>query len=305
MNILVKDLNLLRIFAALWLDRNVTKAAKRLGLSQPALSHALSRLRVEMHDEVFVRSGRGITPTPRAVVWAPKVLDALAHLEIALSEADAFSPHKAEGRVTIVGTDLIEYMLFPKLLAVLAREAPEVVVISRPSDGSFPKGDMERGSIDFAIAGFFGEIPEGFYQQQVAVETYATIVRKGNPEVKGSLDLKTFKKLSHVLTSPQGDLSGVVDQALRKLDARRRIVAGVTTFQSMGKIISESDLCATLPRSMALELGRLFQLQVFAPPVTVPPIKLMMIWHQRIHTSPLHQWMRKEMQKILGSVFDV
>lgn len=303
MNNTARDLNLLRIFATLWEERNVTRAAKRLGLSQPALSHALSRLRDDMKDEVFVRSGRGVTPTPRAEMWAPKVIAALANLEVALSEAEAFSPRTATGRITIVGTDLIEYMLFPKLLAVLAKEAPEVILVSRPSDGSFPKNDMERGAIDFAIAGFFVDIPEGFYQKIAGIEPYLTMTRKNHPLIKGKLDLLTFQRLSHILTSPQGDLSGVVDSALAAAGGRRRVVAGVTTFQVLGKLISETDLCVTLPRSMALEQSKLFDLKIYEPPVKLEPIRLNMIWHQRIHTSPLHQWIRKEIQKILAETF--
>ncbi len=303
MNNSFKDLNLLRIFAALWRERNVTKAARSLGLSQPALSHALSRLRDDMRDDVFVRSGRGVTPTPRAEIWAPKVISALASLELALSEAEAFSPQKASGRINIVGTDLIESMLFPKLLALLAKEAPNVILINRPSDGSFPKGDMERGAIDFAIAGFFGDVPEGFYKKMSGVEPYLTMTRKNHPLIHGALDLQTFQRLSHVLTSPQGDLSGVVDQALAKLGGKRRVVAGVTTFQVMGKLIAETDFCATLPRSMAREQARLFDLNVYEPPLRLEPIRLNMIWHQRIHSSPLHQWIRKEIQRILAESF--
>lgn len=303
MNKSVRDLNLLRIFAALWEERNVTKAAKRLGLSQPALSHALSRLRDDMRDEVFVRSGRGVTPTPRAEMWAPKVIAALANLEVALSEAEAFSPRTAKGRVAIIGTDLIEFMLFPKLLALLAKEAPEVVLVSRPSDGSFPKNDMERGTVDFAIAGFFGDVPEGFYQKMVGIEPYATMTRKNHPLIQDSLDVNVLQKLAHILTSPQGDLAGTVDHALAKLGGKRRVVAGVTTFQVLGKLIAETDLCATLPRSMAREQAQLYDLNVYEPPVKIAPIRLNMIWHQRIHTSPLHQWVRKEIQTILAQVF--
>jgi DNA-binding transcriptional LysR family regulator len=303
MNKNTKDLNLLRIFAALWHERNVTKAARRLGLSQPALSHALSRLRDDMRDEVFVRGGRGVTPTPKAEMWAPKVLSALAQLEVAFSEAEAFSPATASGRVAIIGTDLIEYMLFPKLLALLAKEAPNVILVSRPSDGTFPKGDMERGGIDFAIAGFFVDVPEGFYRQSAGVEPYLTMVRKKHPLIKGTLDKKIFQRLSHILTSPHGDLSGVVDRALEKSGGRRRVVVGVTTFQVLGKLISETDLCVTLPRSMAVEQARIFDLALYEPPVPLEPIRLNMFWHQRIHTSPLHQWIRKKIHGILIETF--
>lgn len=302
MHTLVKDLNLLRIFSALWLDRNVSVASRKLGMSQPALSHALARLRVEMRDDVFVRSGRGMCPTPRAEAWAPKVLAALSQLEIALSETEEFSPANAKGRITIVGTDLIEFLLFPKLLSKLMLESKKLILVSRPTDGSFPKLDMERGAIDFAIAGFFADIPEGFYTKQVGVERYASIVRSGHPLVDGKLDLQTYQKLSHVLTSPHGDLAGVVDEVLATKKLKRHVVAGVTTFQVMGKLVAETDCCATLPRSVALEQARLYGLNLFDPPVELPPIKLNLIWHQRIHTSPLHLWMRQVIESILKEV---
>ncbi len=246
-----------------------------------------------------------MTPTPAAQTWAPKINHALAALESAFAEAEAFTPSKAVGRISIIGTDMIESLLFPRLLAQLSREAPDVVLMSRPSDGSFPKSDMEQGIIDFAIAGFFGGIPEGFYQQHVADETYCSIVRKSHPIVKSKLDLERFVKLSHVLVSPQGDLSGVVDAALAKLKLKRRIAAGLTTFQVIGKLISETDFCATLPTSVAEMHAKLYGLNIFEPPVKLPSIRLMMIWHQRIHTSPLHQWIRREIQRHLAEIFRV
>ncbi|MCX6119387.1 MAG: LysR family transcriptional regulator [Proteobacteria bacterium] len=300
----LQDLNLLRVFASLWRERNVSKAAKLLGLSQPALSHSLSKLRSEMADDVFVRSAKGMTPTPKAEAWAPKVLGALASLESAFSDFQEFTPLMATGRITIVGTDLLEYILFPKLLSVLSKEAKDVVLVSRPSDGHFPKGDLERGIVDFAIAGFFGDLPEGFYHQLVAKETYVSIVRKNHPMTGKGMNLKCFQSLAHVLTSPQGDLYGAVDEALEKLGLKRKVVAGVSTFQVLGKLIAESDYCGTLPRSMAYEQSKLYPIDIFPTPVELNPIQLRMIWHQRTHTNPLHKWVRQKIQTIMTQEFE-
>ena len=303
MNNAFKDLNLLRIFAALWVEKNVTAAAIRLNLSQPALSHALQKLRNELGDPVFVRSGRGMSPTPRAEAWAPKVLAALEYFENAFADAKPFSPKEANERIVIVGTDLIEAALFAPLLKVIEQEAPQMTIISRPSDGQFPKVEMERGSVDFAIAGFFLNTHEGFYRKHLANEGYLTVACKNNKKIKSKMDLKTFASLSHILTSPQGDLYGVVDQALEAVGASRRVVAGVSTFQVIGKLIAGTEYCSTIPSKIALELAEQYKLNVYKPPVDIPPIKMHIFWHQRIHQSPVHRWVKEHIELILAEKF--
>jgi DNA-binding transcriptional LysR family regulator len=150
------------------------------------------------------------------------------------------------------------------------------------------------------IAGYFKDILEGFMQQSLASLSYSSIISLNHPlALKKHIDTKTFASMSHVLTSPQGDLDGVVDQALKKQKLKRDVVCGVTTFQVLPALVESSQLCASLPTSLALEAAKRFKVKVFDPPVELAPIKLRMIWHQRIHKSPLHAWLRGQISNIL------
>ncbi|MCX6123903.1 MAG: LysR family transcriptional regulator [Proteobacteria bacterium] len=299
MHINTKDLNLLKVFTAVWADLNVSKASKTLGLSQPAMSHALARLRADFNDDLFVRSGRGMVSTPLARALAPKIIEIVQQTEALFAGTRSINPVDFTGRISIMGTDLIEFILFPKLLAELSRSAPKLRIVSRPSSGEFPTRDMEVGALDFVIAGFFSDIPEGFYQSHVGEVAYLSIVRKDHPSVGEDLDLKTFSKLSHILTSPHGDLNGVVDQALQKLKLKRTVVAGLTTFQVLPKLVEASDLCATLPSCIARDAVNRYHIKAYSPPIELPNIQLKMLWHQRIHNSPLHEWCRALISRII------
>jgi len=294
-----KDLNLLPVVEALLLERNVSKAARRLGLSQPALSHALAKLRRDFDDDLFVRSGKGVTPTARALALAPDVTDAVARLHRLFAGGEAFDARKAEARVVIATTDYLETLLLPRLLSLFRKDAPGIVPVVRPAAGALPKGELEAGTVDLAIAGFFGDLPEGFYKQTLIEETYTCIVRTGHPRVKGKLTLADYVALDHILVSPQGDLSGAVDKALAKKKLKRRVVAGVATFHTPGAIVATSDCIATLPSRIAANTARHYPVRCFPPPLDVPGFRLVQVWHARTHRDPVQAWVRRAIEAAL------
>lgn len=292
--------SLLQVFEALLSERNVSRAAERLHLSQPAMSHALARLREALGDELFVRTARGMTPTPRALALAPQVRDTLGRLQRLFAPPPRFDPATTTAQLTLASTEFFEQLLLPRLVPLLLAEAPRLTLRSRSTLGQLPKEDLERGDCDLAIAGFFGELPEGFYQQMLFVDDFVCVVRRDHPRVQKTLSLPTYLELDHLLISMQGDLKGVVDVALAKKRRARRVVAGVSSFLTPGWIIAGSDLVLTVPRRLAAIYQAQLPLRVLPVPLKLPPIKMVQVWHERTHGDALHRWFRRRVQLIVG-----
>lgn len=299
MNIRVKDLNLLIIFDALMGELNVSRAAETLGLSQPAMSNALSRLRDDFGDPLFVRASRGVKPTPKALEIRENIGEIL-RLTSKLYEHQEFQPSQIKGRFNIASTDFFEHLVLGTLLPELSLLAPHLTVVIRPTLGSLPKHELEDGRVDLAIAGFFGELPEGFYQQKLIAETYSCVVRKEHPAIGSKISLEQFLELEHILVSPQGDLHGVVDKALAKKKLSRRIACGVSNFHSPAMIVENSAYIATVPTRIAHAYAKHYNVKVLDPPLAIPGFQLFAVWHGRTHRSPQHQWLRHRIAKVLS-----
>lgn len=299
MNIRHKDLNLLVIFETLMTELSVSKAAAKLKLSQPAMSHALAKMRDDFQDPLFVRSAKGVKPTPKALKLKDQISDVL-RLSAGLYSQEEFDPKQINGRFNIASTDFFEHLALGTLLPSLAQTAPNLTLVIRQTLGALPKLELEDGSMDLAIAGFYGDLPEGFYKQKLLSETYSTVIRKDHPAVKGQLTLDQFIKLEHILVSPQGDLQGVVDQALAKKKLKRRIACGVSNFHSPALIIQNSNYTATVPTRIAQAYAEHYAVKVLPPPLEVPGFELFSVWHSRTHRSPEHQWIRQQVAKSLA-----
>lgn len=298
MNIKDKDLNLLYIFDTLMRELSVSRAAKLLKMTQPAVSNALTRLRRDFGDDLLVRNGRGMSATPKAQAIQEDVA-AILESSRALYDTEDFDPHSVVARFTIATTDYFESVLLPRLLPLLGQSAPGITTIVRPTRAGLPKSDLESGQLDLAVAGFYGDLPEGFYQRTLFEESYSCLVRKGHPIVGNELTLEKFVKLEHILVSPQGDLRGAVDLALEAKGLSRRVVAGVANFHTPPAIIADSDYIVTIPTRLAAQFARLYSLNCFQPPIPVKKIKLVQVWHARTHRSPQHKWLRGAVESAL------
>ena len=290
-----KDLNLLLIFDALWRERNVTAAAKVVGISQPALSRALSRLRDEFGDPLFVRSSRGVTPTQRAAEIAESIVDTVASLHLIYSPDVHFDPAKLKRVFTLVSTDYFESIAVEKLIPIILREAPNISLNFRTSLGAIPKDAMESGEVDLTIVGIFEKIPEGFYHQKILEDNYRSVVRSDHPMKNISLD--SFVKYPHVLMTPSGDLHGIVDDALSKLKRQRQIAIGSSNFLSAGWMVAKTDLILTAPGRVIDQLKDRLPLQDFKTPVQTPRLDLYQIWHARTNHDPAQKWLRTKINE--------
>jgi DNA-binding transcriptional LysR family regulator len=293
MDIRDKDLNLLVILKTLLEELNLSKAGKRLGLSQPAVSHALSRLRDQFDDPLLVRTSHGMRPTPRAQEMSERIRHLINEAEQIFQKQESFDPSTAKGRVVIATTDYFDQLVMPRLVPILMREAPDVQIVTKISSAKSPREELERGESDLAIAGFFSKLGDGLYQQKLFDENFVAIVRKNHPIVKSKLSLKQFIALDHLLVSPHGDMDGVVDVALRNIGESRRIVAGVASFASPGMVLAESDAVLTIPERVADIYLKYLPLKSFPVPLKIPGFAVLQVWHQRLSQDPLHGWVRK------------
>jgi len=286
-----KDLNLLTVFAVLWRERNVTNAAKALGMTQPALSRALARLRVEFGDPLFVRIARGVSPTDRAIEIAECIMGSLESLGQAYSSKSAFDPKTVRKVITIATSDYFEVIAASRLIPMLISEAPGETINFRTVFGAIPKDAMEKGEIDLVVSGVYEDLPEGFYQQALLTDPYRSVVRRGHPETR--MSLSNFTGLSHILVTPKGDLGGIIDVALAKVRKKRRISVGLPHFLSAGWMVAHSDLGLSAPGLIIDNLKSFMPLRDFPTPVPVPDLELFQVWHMRTHHDPIYRWLRR------------
>ena len=302
MNIGRIDLNLLVYLDVLLRERNVTNAANHLGLSQPALSNGLRRLRELFDDPLLIRTSEGMVPTERALQLQPVIRDVLSKIDIAVQPQAAFDPSNDEHFFRIMASDYAESALFPHVLRQLREKAPGVVLdIMTPSDVSFL--DVEQGKVDMAI-NRFDSMPQSFHQKSIWVDDFSCLFSVDNPILE-DFSLETYLQASHIWVSKTGMGVGVgmnpldvqhlgwVDEALRTLNKQRRIAVFTRHYQAAMLLAEQNDLIVTLP-SKAAELQRDNpRVVIKQPPFDIPPLDLTMAWSALLQHNPAHQWMRR------------
>ncbi len=292
------DLNLLKAFDALYAERHVTRAGLRIGLSQSAMSGALTRLRDVFADELFVRSSAGMQPTPRADDLARTVSAALGLMRDALA-AEAFEPATADGAVTLAMTDYAAFVLLPSLLARLSVEAPRLHLRIR---GIFGRGEaidlLDSGEVSLGV-GFPVEPSARILVRPLLREGFACIARLGHPAFADGAGLEAFAAAPHLLVSPEGDGTGVVDQKLATLGLERRIVLSLPQFLVAPFVVAQTDLIATLATRVARRFAAVgLGVAMHEPPLELPSWPLSMMWHRRTDRHPLALWLRDRIAEI-------
>ncbi len=303
MNIANKDLNLLLAFHVLYQERNASLAAARMALSQPALSHKLNKLRHEFGDPLFVRAPRGLTPTPRAHELAPTVQRLVGELEAFYDHCAGRDFLARAERIHLYTTDFIEQTLLPRLLPQLRAQAPNLVLITHNTRGQLPREELEKGTCDLAIAGFYANLPDTFRQQRLFGEDFVVLASRHNSRLAGGLDLAAFVACEHLLTTLTGDLHGVVDRALEARGLQRRVAAGLSSFIAPTRLIRGTDLLLTCLRPIAEEAAeRDPELVIHPLPIELPRVELMQIWHERTDADRLRRWLRQQIQQVAGEL---
>ncbi len=301
MNITNKNINLLYLFKVVYEELNLSTAAKRMSLSQPALSHRLNRLREEFNDEMFVRAARGLTPTPLARKLAPQIIQLVAEIETLFQHSSDQDFLGKADIIRIYTTDLIEELLLPQLLKVVQKSAPHLQIITQNTLGDLPKQEMERGSCDIAIAGFFGNLPISFYEQKLCEQEFVVLGNKNNPTLADGLTLEAYLANDHVITTLTGNFSGVVDKKLLEMGQHRKVVAGISSFLATPSILVEGQFLLTCLRSLAeIAKDQFDDLEIYPCPVKIPKVKFVQSWHQRTHNDPMRRWLRSQIKEIFS-----
>lgn len=284
------DLNLLAALDALLTERNVTRAARRLHLSQPALSARLQRLRAIFRDPLLVPARRGMIPTQRALELREPLREALERVHAVVVEQTPFDPSQADLIINIAASDYVQFALLRPLMAALKRNAPHMRPAWRQLNAPELFDQMERTEVDLAIM-TVNTAPPQLRSRTLFTERYVFIARRGHPRLRRALDLDTFAALEHVVVSPRGGgFSGPVDAALQTRRRSRRVALSVATFLIVPEIVAHSDLVAVVPERLVRD--RTDRLVVREPPLPVPGFTMGMVWHERTTGHPAHRWFR-------------
>lgn len=285
------DLNLLPVFLALMEERSVTRAAERLGITQPALSNALARLRDMLQDPLFIRERYGMQPTQKAEELAPTIASALASLDALILGQQGFDPAKAERLFTIAPNSYVEFVLVPAIVARLREQAPGIRLRLTP----FGTDLAETGVISGATAMVIGRVvdpPDNLVVQHLMDDGLACVVRADHPRVNKRMSKQQYEQLKHVNVLPPGRLRVGLFQALERQGLRREVAVSVTHFLAIPEMIAVTDYCATLPSLICRRLADDPRLKVMPAPVDLGSFPVEMAWHVRYRHDPAHQWLR-------------
>jgi DNA-binding transcriptional LysR family regulator len=294
------DLTLLMVLDGALRHRKLTTVAKQLGLTQPAISHALARLRDILGDPLFVRRASGVQPTPRALALAQPVAQALATLRDALQQGRCFDPACATREFRIVALDYAIAMLVPDFLARFSTIAPGCRLAFRSLGYEEGRSALAHGSIDL-ILGI--PAPSGpFLQRMLMTEDFVVLARPGHPLVGRKLDLARYLECGHLLVSAAGDARGSVDNALAKIGRERRVVAALPQFLAGFAAVAGSDMITTAPRRLAKRHAAAFGLRQFEVPFQMPGFEIATLRHENTAQDAGLNWLESELAQALSKM---
>lgn len=296
------DLNLLVIADALYRHKNVSKAAQDLGVTQSAVSHALARLRTHFHDPMFVRTSKGVAPTAFARGIQSDLNEVLQKAELLASRKTEFSVKEAQGRITITTTDYVEAVVMPILLPIMRDEAPGLQISIRPTLGELPKRELEEGKSDLAIAGFYSNLPEGFYQSKLFTDHFRVAASKENTRFGTRLTTEDYYSASHALITLQGDFRDDLSRKVGNKKQERQIVYGSYSFTGMAWALQSSDILLTAPSLLLERYSDYFPLRIWEGPIDMGKIDIRLVWHDQTHEDPIRKWFRARLQSVCSTL---
>lgn len=304
-NFRTMDLNLLRVLDAILREGSTVAAARRLGLSQPAVSSALGRLRNTLGEELFIRRGQGLEPTDHARALTQPLQQALSDLEELLSNDDTFDPLTANRVFRLSGSDFFGELLMPGLIDMLSREAPNIRLQLITLPENYDREFFEKQRVDILLAPSTRHF-DGADSAPLMSAPFAVIARSGHPQLKAAslspgamIPLDLFCSLDHVLFSPASDMRGMTDIALERVGRTRRIAMTVPYFSGVYRAVARSDLIGLIPLSLARHVAEDVGLSLYRPPVDVTRVDLSMSWLRRSTGSQAHRWLRSRIAQVL------
>jgi DNA-binding transcriptional LysR family regulator len=286
------DITQLRLIDALAQTFHLSEAAARVGISQSAASHALARLRHDLQDPLFVRTSRGMRPTPYGERLSNSVVQALAALRSGLEAPDSFDPRTSHRTFTLLLTDLGQVYFLPKLVERLAAQAPRVTLRARSIPMDHPHVLLESGEADLAV-GVLASLTTGFLQRRLFKGSrYVCMVRRGHPAFRKGMNLKALSSVPHALVDVSGMGHDGLRAALKRLHIPADIRLSFTQFMVLPGLLEKSDLLVIAPASLAETVSKLAKVQVMDLPFKLPPFEIRLYWHERYRSDPANRWLR-------------
>ncbi|MDO8298388.1 LysR family transcriptional regulator [Lacisediminimonas sp.] len=308
MSFLTLDLNLLRVFDAIMIEQNLTRAADRLAMTQPAVSNALRRLRDALGDELLIRTAHGVKPTPHAETLWPTVRKALSALEDVLEPGD-FDIRTAQATFRLSMSDATAALGLPGLVRAIEEQGAAIKIRMTPLLTRDPRPLLAHGDIDLAIGFFPGVVsqlasaPEkAIRHERVYSGHYLCVMRKDHPLARGNLSLDTYCAANHLLVSFSGRAYAVIDDLLAQMGRERKILLTVNQYFTAGRVVANSDLITVLPRHLIAATGMTRELVAKELPLELPSVHVDMLWHERDTRNPAHQWVRRQMMEMKSGV---
>jgi DNA-binding transcriptional LysR family regulator len=294
------DLSLLATLDALLQEGSVTKAARRLGLSTPGMSHALARVRERLGDALLVRAGQSMVLTPRAEALRPRVRSLVEEAARMLAPEQPFSARELRRTFVLHTSDYVLTLLGPALDQVVHAEAPSVDLrfVPNTADDSAP---LREGGADLAI-GIYGELPPELRIRQLITDRFVCVVRQDHPLERQRLSLDQFLRLEHVQVAPRGRPGGYIDDVLRERGLERRVARAVPYFMTGLMLTARTDYVLTISERLARSLAPQLGLRILEPPLTLQPYALQLVWHPRMDGDAGHRWLREALVRAAQSV---
>lgn len=284
------DLGLLTTLDALLQEESVTLAARRIGLSTPAVSHALARIREKLGDQILVRSGRGMVLTPRAEALKARVHMIVTEAQKAFEPERAFVPLELTRTFVVHVTDYVLTILGLDVDRILCAEAPGVCLRFVPN--SMDDSAMLRdGSSDLAV-GIYGELPPEMRSRQLLTDRFVCVVRQGHPTIEKSLSLEQFIQYPHIQVAPRGKPGGYVDDMLREKGLSRHVARAIPFFGTALQLAAHTDYILTISERIARAMAPTLNLAVLEVPIELRPYALSLLWHPRVDSDEGHRFLR-------------
>lgn len=285
------DLNLLKVFGAMFRARSVTTAAEMLGLSQPAMSYSLKNLRATFGDPLFVRTSKGMEPTPLALRMSESVETALMHVRKVTEYTERFEPETTPHEFRVFVSDVVAVQVLPRVFRRIREIAPRVRlnIQSLPWD-QIPDA-MESGKLALAVGSLPGLVA-GYYQQRLATDRYVCLVRSDHPEIREAITAKQFRSAEHALVTGIGMSHLIIEKALQKLGAATNIVMRIPYTLAAPLLVAQSNLVIIVPASVADAYSFWPNLRQLPAPIALPNYEVRQYWHERYHTDPANKWLR-------------
>ena len=301
MHISKVDLNLFVVFDAIYTERSLTRASQKMNLTQPAISHALGRLRHLLDDPLFERQGHEMAPTPLARNIVGQVRSALRGLELTVNSAERFDPATSERTFTLAMRDVVEPNLLPPLMAAIAAQAPLVGVNVLRMARTELESELAAGTVD---AGIDVLLPLSEHIRMLRLPADETVVfaRRGHPHVQGEIDLELYLRQQHIQVSARRSGPSLEDVELSRRGLQRRIRMRCQHYYTACSVVSQTDFLLTMPARYGRVLNQQFNHQILPLPLALPVIDNHLYWHANVDHDPAHRWLRERITEVIAGL---